>query len=175
MLTVKLCKRCQTLREVSNFGRNKARTDGLFIWCKFCVSEENARRADAKKRWALDNAEKLAEFGREYRKKNSARIVARVTRWRHANPNQPAQNARTAKYRATKRQATPKWSDLKAIESMYQIAALLTTVTGVRHDVDHIVPLKSKIVCGLHCEANLQILTSSENKRKLNVYWPDMP
>jgi hypothetical protein len=41
--------------------------------------------------------------------------------------------------------------------------------------VDHIVPLQSEIVCGLHGEANLQLLTETENKVKSNKLWPDMP
>jgi hypothetical protein len=45
----------------------------------------------------------------------------------------------------------------------------------LNHDVDHIVPLTSKFVCGLHCEANLQYLPSRVNQSKKNRYWPDMP
>ena len=40
--------------------------------------------------------------------------------------------------------------------------------------VDNIVPLKSAIVCGLHWEGNLQLLTSVENIKKGNRTWPDM-
>jgi len=42
-------------------------------------------------------------------------------------------------------------------------------------EVDHIVPLKSSTVCGLHTQANLQILPSVDNSRKGNHWWPDMP
>lgn len=77
--------------------------------------------------------------------------------------------------RATKKAAIPCWADLKEIELVYDQCELTSNLTGVRHHVDHIVPLQSKIVCGLHVHTNLQILTYEENCSKGNRYWPDMP
>jgi len=41
--------------------------------------------------------------------------------------------------------------------------------------VDHIVPVNHPYVTGLHCEANLEIITVAKNEHKSNHYWPDMP
>jgi hypothetical protein len=76
---------------------------------------------------------------------------------------------------AAKKQAVPIWADFKTITKLYEEARNRAKATGIKHHVDHIVPLQSPIVCGLHCEANLQILTAFENQSKRNRHWPDMP
>jgi len=79
-----------------------------------------------------------------------------------------AYDALLMKRYARKRHATPAWANFEAIRAFYRKAHRLTIETGVRHEVDHIVPLQSPFVCGLHVEYNLQILTSLENKKKRN-------
>lgn len=74
-------------------------------------------------------------------------------------------------YRAkkVKRNAQPEWADKEAIRLVYKKARELGFT------VDHIVPLQSKIVCGLHVWHNLQVIDAELNKIKSNRYWPDMP
>ena len=69
--------------------------------------------------------------------------------------------------RAVKLRAIPKWADEKKIKEIY-------ANRPIGYDVDHIVPLQSPFVCGLHWEGNLQYLPKKENQSKKNRYWPDM-
>lgn len=71
--------------------------------------------------------------------------------------------------------AQPKWADTSRIFEIYRFRDTLSEITGIEHHVDHIVPLTSKLVCGLHNEFNLQVLPGVENLKKHNRHWPDMP
>lgn len=79
-----------------------------------------------------------------------------------------------ANRRATKKQATPKWANLFFIAEAYSLAKLRERVCGGKWHVDHLIPLQSKRVCGLHVEHNLRVIPESENMRKSNQRWPNM-
>ena len=64
----------------------------------------------------------------------------------------------------------PPWANKSAIRELYIKARQLTLETGIKHEVDHIIPSNHNMVCGLHVENNLQILTESENIRKSNSF-----
>lgn len=74
--------------------------------------------------------------------------------------------ARTAKRRAEKKRATPPWLTTEQIDQIKKF--YLICPKG--HEVDHIVPINGKNVCGLHVPWNLQILTKEENCRKSNSH-----
>lgn len=83
--------------------------------------------------------------------------------------------ARSAKRRASKRNANVAWANKEAIEAIYAKAQQLSAEIGQQLHVDHIVPLTNDRVCGLHWEGNLQILFGFDNLSKGNKVWPDMP
>lgn len=75
--------------------------------------------------------------------------------------------------RATKLQATPKWAELDQIKALYIQAETISRETHIPHEVDHYIPLKHHLVCGLHCIANLRIITKDENREKKNTFYVD--
>ena len=74
----------------------------------------------------------------------------------------------SAMHRAKKLNAIPTWINRKEITTIYKLACEKNLV------VDHIVPLNSNRVCGLHCEDNLRCIPQKLNISKSNRYWLDM-
>lgn len=138
-----------------------------------------ARAAQIKKNYKERNKEKIADSQREYTEKNRVRIAARLREYWKLNRSRISARMReynranrgliaalANKYRASKVSATPSWADLKVIREIYEG----TSKNGM--EVDHIIPLQGKIVCGLHVENNLQIVPRSENRRKSHKFNP---
>jgi hypothetical protein len=137
-------------------------------------ADKNRERNRARTRaWQDSHRETARAMCREWRANNLERAMAQQKRWRKEHlPRVLAHNARR---RAAEVRATPVWADQASITAVYELAALLTKLTGIRHHVDHIVPLKSKIVCGLHVAENLQAIPGRDNMSKGDRTWPDMP
>lgn len=76
------------------------------------------------------------------------------------------------KRRAAKINRTPKWADLDSIAAFYASAKRITKATGIKHHVDHIIPLQGKLASGLHVADNLQIIPAKDNFSKKNRYEP---
>ncbi len=128
------------------------------------------------------------EYSAKYRRNNSEKRKVSTARYRaahleeeriyrkeYAKNNLDKSAARAARRRCQQLKATPPWFEAAAVDLIYKEARRLTAELGSPYHVDHIVPLKSKYVCGLHCYDNLQILPGSENISKGNRRWPDMP
>lgn len=117
--------------------------------CVECSKENNIKHKEkgliATKKWQSKNNEHIREVGKKYRQANPHKMRAAVARrW------------------AEKLKATPIWADHEKIAEIYSLAIK----TG-KH-VDHIIPLRGKLVCGLHVHNNLQPLDPIANKRKGN-------
>jgi hypothetical protein len=138
-------------------------------WYASNLDRAKATRAN----WRRLNADKDRADVAKYQAANGAKLKAAAKIW-YAN-NKHLRNATSARYRASKLQATPRWADHEKIEEFYFAANFLSMVTGEWHHVDHVVPLQSALVCGLHVDANLQVIPGPENCSKCNRYWPDMP
>lgn len=82
-------------------------------------------------------------------------------------------NSTGAKAKFRYKHSTPKWAEFDAMNLVYLKRDYLNRIWGTTFEVDHIIPPRSKTVCGLHCWANLQLLTKRENLRKCQRYTCD--
>lgn len=64
-------------------------------------------------------------------------------------------------------QATPTWADKEQMLATYEYAHWLRSI-GVDAEVDHIVPLYGRGVCGLHVHCNLRVVLKTDNRSKNN-------
>jgi hypothetical protein len=48
----------------------------------------------------------------------------------------------------------------------------LTRETGIQHHVDHVIPLKGRLVSGLHVVENLRVIPGKENLAKNSKFTP---
>ena len=150
--------------------------------------------------WRQQNPELVIKSNKENHEKNKEEINARKrlqrqvnptaqknanAKWRNSNRDKSRERARqwriknkdkdraySTRRRAAKKNAIPKWASQVKINKIYQEAVRLTEVKKIEYQVDHIYPLTSKFLCGLHVETNLQILTKKENSIKGNRSWP---
>ena len=153
--------------------------------CVQCVKEEAVALAPSRKSYfdAYNRSEKGRELKKDYYERNTdvvkARANARPTEdknryrlaWRAANKDLVTADNRNRKRRH--REATPPWVTLaqrNEMRALYRVAMQLTRTTGVPYVVDHIVPLRSPVVCGLHVPWNLQVMTRDDNLKKSNKH-----
>ena len=95
--------------------------------------------------------------------------VLKTKEWARKNPHKVLEQS--ARKRATKLQRMPAWltkEHKEQIKEIYKFAQRLSNETNVKHHVDHIVPLRGKVVSGLHVPWNLTVITADENMRKSN-------
>jgi hypothetical protein len=171
---VKFCSLCRLEKLEQDFHKRLLSPDGLNASCKTCRSarrktyvsqklynknqywqdpEASKRR---KKLWVEENKESIREYKRDYRKKQPLKHLL----WDMLKT-----------YR--RKQRAPIWlseNQKKEIQDFYWLAKDLEKISGQRYQVDHIVPINGKSVCGLHVPWNLQVLPADINNKKSNSF-----
>lgn len=144
------CISCERILKIERYRKNPEKYRNLSK--KWAIKAANnpawvIKKRERSKNWALANKEKAKALSLAWAKKNPDRMAA-------------AQARRKAK----KRKATPVWGNKALIFAIYKRAKELSL------EVDHVIPLQSNIVCGLHVPFNMQLLTKSQNSSKQNRF-----
>jgi hypothetical protein len=134
---------------------------------KSLVSEQNKRyrkpieTAARSKEWRRNNKARCLELKREWRRKNPAAVKAQADKYWAAHPECRIENRN--RRRAMENKCAIK--DTRGIKAIYVMARRVSACTGIRFDVDHIIPLSRG---GAHAPLNMQILPARINRRKSN-------
>ena len=175
------CSMCGVHKPLSDFNKRVDRPRGHDYRCRDCHNQQKkeceaktraVRLARRKKAYAENAAELREKALRRYYNNHDQRKAAHRD---YVARNHDKVSIYARERKAAKANATPGWADVKAITKLYYVARRLSVVTGIEHHVDHIVPLRSKLVCGLHTECNLRVISKDQNVAKGNRSWPDMP
>ena len=103
-----------------------------------------------------------------YRENHAARVAAGI-RWKSENRDSVA--ASNLRRIARKRRAVPVWfgefDEFVWLEAAH-LCGLRFAATGLNWASDHMIPLASRIACGLHVAENCQVIPQSLNSSKNN-------
>jgi hypothetical protein len=167
----KLCAKCGCSKPHSEFGANGARKDGVQTYCRTCTKQYMAAKAYDKVRW-VEHKGAESERNKKYRmsRADTLKPVDRARSLLNRKLNPGRVRAHNIARKHGEKRATPVWADMGAINAIYAEAKSLEAKDGIRRHVDHEIPLKHKLVCGLHVQSNLRVLTAAENMSKHNRF-----
>ena len=178
----KSCGVCKVTKDFSNFYKSANGKFGYGTRCKQCDTEyQRTRKAEKNQaygKWINSDKGSSYKLKLKANRKNvklekletklelfGEVSEQRVLKWRKDAIKRSIAIAR----------ATPYWVDKEhklKIMQIYAITQQLQELTGAIYHVDHIVPLVSDDVCGLHVWWNLQPLPEKSNVIKNNIFNP---
>lgn len=163
---MKHCKYCNIIKPLSEFYKKKTGKFGVKAECKSCsiIYEKIRWQKDKHKQ----QSEEKIQYRKEYYSKNKEKILQRSKEW--AKNNLHKKRLYRSNRRAILLKANSLWSDKDFIKEIYKQASFMSNKYGIKYEVDHIIPLQGKFVCGLHNQFNLQIISITENRSKAAKY-----
>lgn len=118
------------------------------------------KRRELVLKWAKQNPEKRKEISKKSFKKHWPETYKR---------NKHLYLIAASKRRAILTNAQPKWFselDYFVLQESALLVDLREKFTGIKWEIDHIIPLKHKFACGLHSAHNIQVIPMAFNRSK---------
>lgn len=157
----KRCSRCQELKDLSEFNKDRSKALGIRSYCKLCQSSSNARwrQNNPEYNWAVANPGRMKVLRDRWNDEHKGELVTYHREWRADNPQRAREQYRKA---AHKRRLREDGQFIEVIDSqlvyemhggMCGICHQFIDLSVTSFDVDHIYPISKG---GLHCYANVQ-------------------
>lgn len=156
---MRTCTKCHNEKPLDEFFKRRRSPSGHEAECKDCRKQRNAK-------WFSQNRERHNQMMQDWYQRNKDKHLANSKEWYQDNKDRKLVSVSARKDRCI--MATPEWADMEIIHYIYKEARRISDETGIKHEVDHIHPLKHKRLCGLNVHWNLQIITAEENRKKAN-------
>lgn len=169
----KQCSACNEAKPPSSFGRDKSRRDGLNVYCRLCANSKSVAysKANPERIRAIKAKSQAANIDRyvEWRVQNGAKLREYWVKYgkRYRTERRAETCAKARRQQAARRNAVPLWFDKELEQAVYREAER-RRLAGEDVEVDHIVPIISPFVCGLHWHGNLRIVSTAINRAKSN-------
>jgi len=140
--------------------------------CKESYWRNHETRLATQQRWKDEHRPEISAYMQWYNRACAEEISTAKKACYQARKDH-YDNINRVRARHVARRATPAWlsdADWAEMLAIYAEARRVSKVTGIHHEVDHIVPILGPNVCGLHVPWNLQVLTRFENRSKGNKH-----
>jgi len=154
------CKKCGKPNQ-------EARMKGKYLQSTCIACERKEHKA-----WVEQNREKNREYGRKsYLKKVGGNLkrkspLVHIEGWEAERCRRKSNNRVTRAKQARMNDELTKFVTAEA----HDLRERRKEQTGIEWNVDHIIPLKGKNICGLHVWNNLQVIPKITNLKKGNKY-----
>ncbi len=158
---MKRCCECGLCKPIGDFHKSKKHPQGASPRCRSCA----VKVASA---WYVANKDRKRAYDTKRREEKRPLYRAASRRNRKKNPGK--KNADTQARRAAFAKRMPPWVTKDDCSAFYEMAARVSRCLGIPHHVDHIVPLRGRLVSGLHVPLNLRVIPASVNVAKGNRY-----
>lgn len=180
----KKCRKCLETKDLIHFHQRDSARDGYRNECKLCFALKT-------KEWRQANFGKAKETQRKHYQNNKDLVKRKVKEYREKNwfkikfkdaekrskLDKTIVNQRSKKYRKNNPKKVLALSHLYRNKKASKIGLYYIKKTKelykncpIGMEVDHIVPISSDFVSGLHVPWNLQYLSIKENRVKSNLF-----
>ena len=192
---MKKCVSCGETKQLALFYKRADSPDGYRNDCKECRKAKSHHNyfsnLEKKRAWHRDNHKRKIEKDPNWHKthyaENRDRMLAVASKYYFsrgkqkrllqakawAENNRGRSNANKKAYKVAKLNACPLWlteEDRWMIQEAYELAQIRSDTFGFSWHVDHIIPLRGKMVSGLHVPWNLQVIPGADNMSKSNKF-----